>query len=90
VRVADQVEGAVGHHLGGEGDHGEEIWIRAAALSLDGTTSVRRSGSGPRDDAIAIARRLAAEMLQDGAAELIKNTPEPPAASHEPETRRQP
>ena len=54
-----------------EGDLGDELWIRAVALSLDGALSVRRSASGPLDDAVGLGQKLAAEMLADGAAELI-------------------
>ncbi len=54
-----------------EGDHGDELWIRAVALSYDGSLSVRRSASGPLDDAVGLGQKLAAEMLSEGAAELI-------------------
>jgi len=58
-----------------EGDLGDELWVRAVALSPDGTLSVRRSASGPLDDPVGLGRKLAAEMLADGAAELINETP---------------
>ena len=54
-----------------EGDHGDELWVRAIALSPDGALSVRRSATGPVDDATGLGQKLAAEMLADGAAELI-------------------
>ena len=54
-----------------EGDLGDELWIRAVALSFDGTLSVRRSASGRVDDAAGVGHKLAAEMLADGATELI-------------------
>ena len=54
-----------------EGDLGDELWIRAVAMSLDGALSVRRSASGPLGDASGLGHKLAAEMLADGAAELI-------------------
>jgi hydroxymethylbilane synthase len=54
-----------------EGDLGDELWIRAVALSLDGALSVRRSASGPLDDAVGLGQKVAAEMLTEGAAELI-------------------
>lgn len=54
-----------------EGDSGEEIWIRAVALSADGALSVRRSASGPLGDAVGVGLRLAKEMLAEGASELI-------------------
>lgn len=58
-----------------EGDHGDELWVRAVALSLDGGLSVRRSASGPLDDAIGLGQKLAAEMLAEGAADLIHAPP---------------
>jgi hydroxymethylbilane synthase len=54
-----------------EGDDGDELWVRAVALSTDGTLSVRRSASGSTDDPVAVGRALAAEMLAEGAADLI-------------------
>jgi hydroxymethylbilane synthase len=54
-----------------EGDDGEELWLRAVALSPDGALSVRRSGSGPTADADGVGRRLAAEMIEDGASSLL-------------------
>ncbi|HNO40819.1 MAG TPA: hydroxymethylbilane synthase, partial [Marmoricola sp.] len=56
-----------------EGEDGTELWIRAVALSPDGTRSVRRSASGSLDDAIGVGRKLAAEMLAEGATELISD-----------------
>ena len=54
-----------------EGDHGDELWVRAVALSPDGTLAVRRSASGPLDDPVGTGQKLAAEMLAEGAADLI-------------------
>jgi len=53
-----------------EGDDGEELWIRAVALSRDGGLSVRRSATGHPDDAAGLGARLAKEMLADGAGDL--------------------
>ncbi|HET7735627.1 MAG TPA: hydroxymethylbilane synthase [Nocardioidaceae bacterium] len=53
-----------------EGDDGEELWIRAVVLSIDGALAVRKSLSGKPADAEAIGRQLATEMLEDGAAEI--------------------
>lgn len=53
-----------------EGDDGEEIWVRAVALSLDGSLSVRRSASGDPADAVDVGTRLAQDMLADGAGQL--------------------
>jgi hydroxymethylbilane synthase len=57
-----------------EGDLGDELWMRAVALAPDGTVSVRRSASGPIDDAVGLGQKLAAEMLSEGAADLISTT----------------
>jgi hydroxymethylbilane synthase len=53
-----------------EGEDGEELWLRAVALSTDGTLSVRMSASGDPADAAGLGERLAKEMLADGAADL--------------------
>lgn len=58
-----------------EGEDGEELWVRAVALSLDGALSVRRSATGPVEQAAAVGRGLAAEMIQDGAALLLGEGP---------------
>ena len=60
-----------------EGDDGEELWLRAVVLSLDGALSVRRSASGKVADAEQLGRDLATEMLQDGADELMGSPPGP-------------
>jgi hydroxymethylbilane synthase len=53
-----------------EGDDGDELWIRAVALSHDGSLSVRMSAAGDPADATGVGTRLARAMLADGAAEL--------------------
>jgi hydroxymethylbilane synthase len=53
-----------------EGEDGEELWVRAIALSHDGGLAVRMSASGSPADATGVGTRLAGEMLADGAAEL--------------------
>jgi hydroxymethylbilane synthase len=53
-----------------EGEDGEEIWVRAVALSPDGGLSVRMSATGDPADAEGVGTRLAREMLADGAARL--------------------
>lgn len=57
-----------------EGEDGDELWIRAIALSLDGGLSVRMSTTGDVDDAAGTGNRLASEMLADGAASLMNST----------------
>ncbi|HWJ11840.1 MAG TPA: hydroxymethylbilane synthase [Nocardioides sp.] len=69
-----------------EGEEGPEIWLRAIALSTDGALSVRRSASaalgadpaGWSAAAAALGEALAAEMLEDGAGELVE--PPPPGS----------
>ena len=55
-----------------EGDDGDELWVRAVALSHDGGVVVRKSITGAPDDAVGVGQRLAAEMLEDGASMLIR------------------
>ncbi len=54
-----------------EGDDGDELWMRAVALSLDGGLSVRRSATGATSGAAEVGRALATEMIEDGAATLL-------------------
>jgi len=54
-----------------EGEDGDELWIRAIALSYDGGVVVRKSATGTPDDAVGLGQRLAAEMLDEGADTLI-------------------
>jgi len=55
-----------------EGEDGDELWIRAIALSPDGGLSVRMSTTGDVEDAAGTGNRLASEMLADGAADLME------------------
>ncbi len=57
-----------------EGEDGEELWVRAVALSPDGALSVRMSATGSPTDARGVGTRLAEEMLADGAAGLMMAT----------------
>jgi hydroxymethylbilane synthase len=56
-----------------EGEDGEELYLRAVALSGDGAVEIRRSAVGDPADAAGLGRRLADEMLADGAAELMQD-----------------
>ena len=58
-----------------EGEDGPELWLRAVALSLDGGLSVRKSATGDVRDPETTGERLAKEMLEDGADELINGPP---------------
>ncbi|MCX6398261.1 MAG: hydroxymethylbilane synthase [Propionibacteriales bacterium] len=62
-----------------EGEDGDELWIRAVASSLDGALSVRLSASGPYDDPVGLGRKLAAEMIAEGAHDLL----DPPVPEHQ-------
>ena len=55
-----------------EGDDGDELWLRAVALSGDGAVAVRRSATGSPEAAEKVGRALAEEMLEDGAAALME------------------
>lgn len=54
-----------------EGDDGLELYLRGLVAALDGTDAVRLSATGPTSDAPGVGRRLAAELLDLGAAELM-------------------
>ncbi len=58
-----------------EGDDGDELWVRAVALSPDGALSVRMSATGAPEDAADLGERLARDMLAEGAADLSDVTP---------------
>jgi hydroxymethylbilane synthase len=53
-----------------EGDDGPELSLRAFAGAPDGSVELRRSLVAPVDDPVAAGRRLAALLLEDGAADL--------------------
>ena len=54
-----------------DGDDGDEVFLRGLVAALDGTDAVRLSATGPTSDASEVGRRLAAELLDLGAAELM-------------------
>ena len=49
----------------------DQLELQAIVISLDGTRALRASASGPARDAEAIGRRAAADLLAQGAAELL-------------------
>ncbi len=55
-----------------EGENGDELWIRAIALSPDGALSVRMSTTGTVAEAAQTGHRLGSDMLADGAADLMQ------------------
>jgi hydroxymethylbilane synthase len=56
----------------GEGEQGPELYLRAVVAAVDGSANVRLSATGPLDDAAGIGRRLAADLIAEGAAELMR------------------
>jgi hydroxymethylbilane synthase len=54
-----------------EGDDGPELFLRASVTALDGSDAVRTSLTGRLDDAAALGRAVAADLLDRGAAELV-------------------
>lgn len=54
-----------------EGDDGPELSLRGSVTAIDGSDAVRLSATGPVSGAIEVGRRLAADLLAEGAAELM-------------------
>jgi hydroxymethylbilane synthase len=50
---------------------GGQLDLQAIVISLDGSRALRASASGPAADADAVGRRAAADLLAQGAAELL-------------------
>jgi len=67
-----------------EGEAGEELWVRAAALSPDGTLAVRMSATGDPADAAGVGDRLAEQMLDEGAGQLTEAQAAPSASPGTP------
>lgn len=53
------------------GDDGDELWLRAVVGDLSGNPVIRRSASGTPTEAAALGRRLAEELLAEGADQLM-------------------
>jgi hydroxymethylbilane synthase len=53
------------------GDDGPELFLRGLVAALDGSDAVRLSATGDPADAVVIGKRLAADLLDLGAAELM-------------------
>ncbi|MGQ0467711.1 MAG: hydroxymethylbilane synthase [Sporichthyaceae bacterium] len=70
--------GALGEAIAGDEEYEAEIYLRAIALTPDGQHAVKLSTSGPLVDAVGLARKLAEEMLAEGAAELMREVPSAP------------
>ncbi len=54
-----------------EGDDGLEIYLRGLVAAIDGNDAVRLSATGPTSEAEQVGCRLAAELLDLGAADLM-------------------
>ena len=79
-RVLAELEAGCSAPLGAladiaEGDSGQEIYLRAVVVSIDGSRALRMSITGPVADGDELATRLAAQMLEEGAADLIGENP---------------
>ena len=69
-----------------EGSDGPELSLRAFVGSADGSFDLRRSLTGTVDDPSGLGARLAALLLQDGAADLLPAQPRPTSPQTEPST----
>jgi len=56
------------------GDDGAEIYLRAVVASEDGASVIRLSATGPVSHPVGLGRRLAADLLEAGAAGLIRES----------------
>jgi hydroxymethylbilane synthase len=65
--LADVVEGSSRPEHVVAGDSCLEIFLRGSVTAIDGSDAVRLSATGPTTDAEGVGRRLAAELLADGA-----------------------
>jgi hydroxymethylbilane synthase len=54
-----------------EGESGTEVFLRGSVTAVDGSDAVRLSATGPTTDAEAVGRRLAADLLAEGADQLM-------------------
>jgi len=73
-----------------EGEDGDELSLRTVVASPDGAIIVRRSTTGPVDAADRLGKELAAQLLEEGVAQLVTGRPPPrPAwtATDAPATR---
>ena len=57
-----------------DGEDGLELFLRGSVTAVDGSDAVRLSATGPVNTAESIGRRLAAELIADGASELLGST----------------
>jgi hydroxymethylbilane synthase len=60
-------------------DDAPELFLRGSVTALDGSHAIRLSATGPVNTAETIGRRLSAELLADGASELMGARDDPRA-----------
>lgn len=65
-------------------DDGDELWLRAVVGDPSGSPTIRLSASGSLDEPGAVGDRLAAEMLAEGAAQLMGVPPGRPSIGSAP------
>jgi len=66
-----------------EDDDGPAVFLRGVVAALDGSDTLRLTATGPATDAAGVGRRLAAELLELGAADLMGHqTPASPQPPH--------
>lgn len=53
------------------GDDGTEVFLRGSVTAVDGSAAVRLSATGPTTAAEEVGRRLAADLLADGADQMM-------------------
>ncbi len=54
-----------------EGETGTEVFLRGSVTAVDGSDAVRLSATGPTANAEDVGRRLAADLLADGADQMM-------------------
>jgi hydroxymethylbilane synthase len=69
--------------VGGYAAGAEQLLMRAAVLSLDGSRALRVHGSAPPDDARRLGRDLAAELLRLGATDFISSPTDPTSSGND-------
>ena len=55
-----------------DGGDGDELWLRGVVAAVSGRPLIRLSATGRPDDAVGVGRRLADQMLADGADLIVK------------------
>jgi hydroxymethylbilane synthase len=69
--------------VGGYAAGTEQLLMRAAVLSLDGSRALRVHGSAPPDEARRLGRDLAAELLRLGATDFISSPIDPTSSGND-------